>query len=463
MLLFCGLLLLAQDWSASKPPALLALEESRRSMLSAEVHYSTSWSSGAYAGHELHYATRLAPNNDLIYEELGDEEGVRMRTMDDQPAAVSKQRLLRSDSGSFQYCEMTTIANYWRGRSLGSMPPPNDIRALGLNANLFASQSETISGAMWSFTRHPSANLLGYKERQDGPFHIVTVALDNGLEVVWYINEEKGWNAERIERKVNGKTVAQAVFELQEFEGGWFPATSRFGKDPENPWYIVSVQDASFNQPDHPRSFNPIDIGVEAGMQLTPQDIKDLAAAQDFLRSVPTWDGQKVTGFDEFAARVQRGEAEYGPTLKAIWAAEMAGTYKDPDEDLVKAYMYSIAPVRSEVSSWERYVRAFIERYQLDDQQSQKAMLILKDCESRAEQYLRANDEKFDHLRRDCALGVGADKLIETLSRLRAPVDDIFEKDLKPRLEQLPTRAQRKAAEARAEARVAQSQPAQQP
>jgi hypothetical protein len=107
-------------------------------------------------------------------------------------------------------------------------------------------------------------------------------------------------------------------------------------------------------------------------------------------------------------------------------------------------------------SQWEAYVREFIQRYQLDDGQTERAQSILKDCQDAAQRVVQKSKGEIEQLDKKL-LGLAeskdADKLKE-LSEINArrtkllePINEIFEKQLKPRLEKLPTRAQRQAAE----------------
>ena len=105
---------------------------------------------------------------------------------------------------------------------------------------------------------------------------------------------------------------------------------------------------------------------------------------------------------------------------------------------------------------WERYVREFIERYQLDDAQKQRALAILKDCQEQARNYLARRQSTLDRLDEEAKKLAGEKDKIEELKKIneqRAKITEtvtqIFEKRLKPRLERLPTTAQRQAAELR--------------
>jgi len=104
---------------------------------------------------------------------------------------------------------------------------------------------------------------------------------------------------------------------------------------------------------------------------------------------------------------------------------------------------------------WEAYVREFIQRYQLDEAQSQKAYAILRECQDQARGYMSRRRADFDRLdERLKSINNEPDKtkalqeIQQQRLKLLEPVGRIFEKQLKPRLERLPTRAQRQAAEA---------------
>lgn len=105
-------------------------------------------------------------------------------------------------------------------------------------------------------------------------------------------------------------------------------------------------------------------------------------------------------------------------------------------------------------SEWEQYTKQFIERYKLDDEQKTKAMQILKDCQDQGNRYvtsrkarIEAIDEELKKLGNDANAAEQRKKLTEQRGKLLDPLTQIFERQLKPRLEKLPTRAQRRDAE----------------
>lgn len=107
-------------------------------------------------------------------------------------------------------------------------------------------------------------------------------------------------------------------------------------------------------------------------------------------------------------------------------------------------------------SEWEAYVRQFIDKYKLNSEQTQKAQDILKDCQRQADRYMRSRESRFaDFDKREAALRTSKDKnaskeiakINDDRQKLLAPIGDILEKQLKPKLERLPTTKQRKDAE----------------
>jgi len=117
-------------------------------------------------------------------------------------------------------------------------------------------------------------------------------------------------------------------------------------------------------------------------------------------------------------------------------------------------------------SQWDKYVEDFIARYKLDSAQQQKARTILKECKDQARRYLKGKKSQIERLDKQAEqLKKSKDKdksrklaEVEAQKRkLREPIDRIFERQLKPRLERLPTRAQRKAAEKAEAARKAKA------
>jgi hypothetical protein len=109
-----------------------------------------------------------------------------------------------------------------------------------------------------------------------------------------------------------------------------------------------------------------------------------------------------------------------------------------------------------DLSEWERYVRDFIRKYTLDADQTERAWKVYRGCKERADQYLARKTEEIARLDAELRKAPGDQELRRKRAALREPLDQIFERELRPGLERIPTAHQREQAKARAAA----SQPA---
>jgi hypothetical protein len=105
---------------------------------------------------------------------------------------------------------------------------------------------------------------------------------------------------------------------------------------------------------------------------------------------------------------------------------------------------------------WRRYVEEFIQRCKLNAEQAARARQLLSACEDEANEYIGRNRVELDRAVAGTveARSAGDKPRLEAatrrLAQLRGPIDAIFEKKLKPKLDTIPTRAQRQAAESNA-------------
>jgi hypothetical protein len=253
-------------------------------------------------------------------------------------------------------------------------------------------------------------------------------------------------------------------------DGLWFPRSvhffsSRF-KEGREPAQVVQVRKAEFNRPSHPARLTLNHIGTEDGAVVSGEGSGG--------KTTGRWDGDRVVSDVEFVQRMVAGELEVGPRQQA---AENAAYAKhvgqalsaekltaDDRQALLTIWARPLVRRLNETreaqeprkpwTPWEIYVRDFITRYKLDDEQSQKAQLVLTECEERAEIYI--DSRKAEILKALDGIQIGSSKIAEAdeqeklrrekVAQLISPLTRIFEGQLRPRLEKLPTRAQRTAA-----------------
>lgn len=105
---------------------------------------------------------------------------------------------------------------------------------------------------------------------------------------------------------------------------------------------------------------------------------------------------------------------------------------------------------------WDKYLREFMEKYQLNPEQRQQAETILTDCKAQAQKIVASHKSQIEALdAKEAEVRKSTDKdksktladLAKDKQKILEPIGKIFDGQLKPRLDRIPTRAQRKAAE----------------
>lgn len=334
-------------------------------------------------------------------------------------------------------------------------------------------QTQWLQGSGFFDPRQLGLNPTGFLRSLDETLETLTVdpavrfrftsRVESGLEVVtaerpewqwrWWIDPGKQWGVVRTALYNKGVLVGKTEYILTEFDGVWFPSRVEHykigdGFDETSPMCVLDFTHASFNQPDHPSEVTPAHIGVEVGTwvcYLTPDD----------PRPAGRWDGQRVVSVEDFYLRESAGELEVGPGLgqELRRLAEAGQSERGPHAPADRP----VAPVGRDFETlWEAHTRSVILRYQLDPQQSQKAWTVCRQCQARGRAYVTHRRHEFEAVRAELShatllpgvWGVSARSNARIRERLLlAPLWRIFETELCPRLERLPTRAQRAAAE----------------
>jgi hypothetical protein len=99
---------------------------------------------------------------------------------------------------------------------------------------------------------------------------------------------------------------------------------------------------------------------------------------------------------------------------------------------------------------WERYVETFIRRYDLNHDQKQQAYRFLRQQQAERDRYLKRREREMQRLLEAWRSASSPEQVARAeadYARFMQPIDGLFER-LKSRLEQIPTRAQRREAEA---------------
>ncbi|MFH1748790.1 MAG: hypothetical protein ABIG44_17285 [Planctomycetota bacterium] len=392
------------------------------------------WRAASLSGpiERLHHS-RLAWNGDFAYEDLGDSEGVYQYDEQGLPVCVTSRGCLVGKSGDvWDYARGTAAASFWKNKNVEEWRhfcPLKDIRALGLVAHL-KSYERLETDDVLKLGRGDS--LFEEEVLADGIHRVSRVENATGQRMIWYINPEKGWNPERVlvENSLGNELVRVEVV-LEQYGEVWFPRScSTYGLGTLR--RHVEIERATFNDPGM-KKLLPAVIGLEPGVLVSPQN-GSLPAAPPPGGHV--WDGQKPVSYKEWWAAVKKGK-RMGPTMEYLWRE---------GSDHIFPQQGNLRPRLDDLSDWERYVLHFIRNYNLNKEQSEKAWKIHRHCKERADEYLRKKTEIIDRLEKDLRQNPADPGLLKKRAALRQPIDDIFKKELVPRLERIPTPAQRQRA-----------------
>lgn len=440
------------------PESLARLRDARSALASGTVHWSQTHHLFGH-GRELNYISRYARNGDRINEMRGDAEGWVEWGPSGSPVSKIPQLYLVASDSIWHRGDGDPVADLWRfpaeiSESDGANPPPPpnwtpDLRWLGIAPS---PEAAFMAGADWFAELDPGTGPDGrpgivWSETRRGRHVELEAAMASGTTIRWTIAPDKDWNAEQIVVRDAEGIQYELVCELAQFGEIWFPHRVTLHGNGVLATTVV-VHEAQFNQPGDPEAFEPADIGIEPAFNVSPQNFRIPGEA------ILVWDGDTLVTIEEWKVMVASGLREAGPTMQARRRGEI-NPYYTPEQveriRLRRALLAKEGPATGALlADWERYVRDFIVRHQLDADQTARALDILQRCQRKAHAHL---DRHADRITRAHDEAAGADESVPAhrraaaeaeIAKRIAPLGEIFENELKPRLDALLTDEQRK-------------------
>lgn len=438
---FLGMILVSVSiaMSQNRPMALSGLESSSTRLMTGHVRWVVRSHEGkSVYGRERHFVSRFA-GDQFTLEDWGDSNGVVQRDPDGSAAkkpdprwGYSPLKALVFDAKQWEHVDGSPLASVFPGRN-----DLLDVRVLGAAGRLTRGQG--VREIIWG-----RKSRSRYDVREVGELiEVKRTVEDNKGAIRWLLDPRRGWGALKIEIINGDSVVAEAHIVPDRFGDVWFPRRVEYYKrsngDAMRLIYTVEVTSASFNRPDHPRRLDPGSIGIEVGTNI--QLFNNGNPPQVIGRR--GWDGEALVPLQQLFERVNSGELTQGPEF----TAEMKR---------IEAAGHNLSDLRNR---WEIYTRNFIRKYALKAEQAQRAFSILDDCLERASALLahretditriRAAVAKLDNPadRKQLNRSAELEKYREEMKRLQAPIWKVYHTQLVQRLEQLPTRSQRGAAE----------------
>jgi hypothetical protein len=428
----------------TRPSALQEFEQHRKSIKTMQIEWSVESPKLAHvetmrqaAG--VRFGTTKIATDDVLFIQRGDARGVVVTGADGKPSSAMQTPIqsLARDAEVWQHQQDSLLADL---RPKGAWSTPMDFRSLGA-APLF--DSAGIQDAFWndgSGTPAPRE----YSESTEDGLRVIAAKSDYGT-TRWWLDPKLDWNPVRTAFFDDKGVVMETRLTYKKFDNVWFPDSaagfSRDYKDGKEPGIIYRIIAASINRPEQPTRLTPADLGMEAGINVMKYDA-ELKPLGTFM-----FDGVTAVPVQEYNRRVTAGELQPGLRVQAGFQRLKELPANAP------AKVKDDARKQAENDPWRIYTRDFIERFSLDGPQIQKAWLICRECQDRRDNYLNGKRDEFDAFNRVIADAKNDESATAQakagLTKLMKPVEEIFDEGLKPRLEKLPTRAQRTAAEAR--------------
>lgn len=415
-----------------KPAALVQAELAASRIQTARIEFTIRESSES-----TRFYTWRCAGGDVISDYHGDQQQVLWRDENGNPIptdALGNSRTLYNGADVWTYYDNDLHAGVSDPRD-ASPQAVFDIRRVGINP---------IDPSLELEEQRKQAGYGPFEystEEENGMFVVTARVKETDGALKWWIDPTKDWCVTKTAVFMNHREIGEAQYELAQKDGIWIPVEIRqipMGDDPANttPNRIVKVIYAEFNRPDHPKRFSPSDIGVEPGTRI--EFVNRPAPIADAV-----WNGSELTSGAAFREKVARGEAAYGPTLSRILERLQITHDEEQRNGVTPAAEHATARSRKFESEWEAYTRRFIEKYGLDEEQTQAAWRVCRQCQERGREWVARKSTEFAAVDKLLSNPETSERGKSELDRLIGPIDRIFEEQLKPRLERIPTKAQR--------------------
>lgn len=425
----------------SRPDSLVRLDAARMALRTGHIQWSKE--DRDRSSPVNNYLTVFTPKERVLIE-LGDETGTVTRTMGGgQRSADARQikKHLAAGDRQWVHTQGAAEAEVFIGPRFVSGPDP---RTLGVATALSYTE---FSEYLWRIAA-PDSDSGGYEDVPTADGMRRVVARRSSGKTIYLIDPKRQWNPIRVTTLDSaGKLYSEARIVLKQYGGIWYPETvSTFSprfKNGKEPRQIIRVSAASFNKPSDPQRLSPRDIGIEPGMKITVHE--------NTLNNVRLMycDGSNLISQKEYYGRLKNKTLTPDPGLQKTLAE------RQTKSTVIANWMLSreVQPACNAIDAeWGRFVSDFICEHGLVKEQSIAAMGVKANCLQKARAYLEVRKaewsalaDRLTELTRPHHGKSNAEmrRILDDARKFRAPVDEIFEAELKPRLIALLTLQQK--------------------
>jgi len=404
------------------------------------------------------YYSATVSGTDVLISDYGDEEGVISRDRHGNPGPLGTgpvhSLLLEDQVWIFGHGQI--YADLWLegeghslfdARTLGATP---QFRSGGLDEELGLSPKHKVH----------------FRSFQEDGIEVIRAESDAHEATEWRLDPRQGGMPVAVRREFNGQIVAECRSELREFDGVWYPSRVTYygegGQAGGREMETIEVLSLERDPADVPDRLTPEYIGIDAGINIQLRRTSAPGAVE--LRK---WDGNHALTLDEYLEAARSGRVREGPIFlanaeraKSLEASEAQRATDSPSAAVRAATSNpaASAPAHSLLellTGWEAYTRQFIERFRLDAEQTQRAMSVLRECQELGWAHLAHVAGELEEWRRltgqlspTTRPADNGGRVNRLHARILGRLNEITNAQLRPRLDAIPTRAQRNAADA---------------
>jgi|GEM_PF-2204083 len=419
------------------PPALKQFIEARKAILRADVYWRQTSPNGSFTRGQPNMLHSIIAGDEIGHVILGTPDGATAYQEDGTPLVQGPTARLRERGAFWHYMMDETVVQKREGETAAIQI--SDYRSIGMSPfpALGRSCDEAVERALPRPTR-----ALRYSQRKlgNGTYRVEATADDGEASVVWVLDPKLDWNATRVQYWVDGRLAAQCLSEYDRVNGTVVPVSCLYLSATGDVVTHVEVDTINVNDPALPNDLTPEYIGIEPGFAIFVMGNPEITRQQVYLGA-----GRYAPSREAYTL-ISRGEIKEGDKVLARRAGRpLPYTLPDPTQVRAQLEAYRNQAPAGIKDAWETYTKKLIERYSLDSEQRQKAFQVLRQCQARRNHYLRGRKSQIETLKKKLSEAVTdsvRSNLNKQLAKLHAPVERIFETELKPRLGRLPTRAQ---------------------
>ncbi len=431
------------------PPGLQRMIKSRLAITHADVEWTRADSLDANSGGQPIRFRSMIAGEDRALINYGTPDGIAAWTERGEPVLDSRESYLQHGS------ELWDLRNdlVWATLETEAQRDDyhhSDVRQVGLfPIPITLGEPETNLSQLLA---HAGLSRFSETRLADGLVAIDAESTEEPERIRWIIDPKLDWHPLRVQLFHEDRLVIECQTEYERVDSRWFPKTARYFDSAQNLATEMDIERAALNRDDLPRELTPEAIGMGTGftINVTHRGVPE-ADSRTYVEGMgPLFDEEFARLYVAKQITVDPRLAERDRIIREREAARNAGAHEAASraDKPGSASRPSVIPNAVD-DEWEKYTHEFIRRFKLDPEQSQRALAILHDCQERRSAYVKSREDRIRAIQERLLKSLPGERkdLPRELESLLTPIKRIFDEQLKPRLENLPTRAQRATAQ----------------